>query len=196
MTACSAFILAGGLGRRLSGRVKPLVEVGGHTILARQVETLAALGLRPSLVAPDPRPFAHLDLEVVKDDVTAGALGGLYTALRHARESHVVVLAGDMPFVSAPFLAHLIEVVADHDAAVPNAGGLWHPLCAVYHRRAAAQLRRAIDDGRWRVIDAIAPLDVRPVVDDEIAPFDRDGRLLLNVNTPDDYRRADPRATL
>ena len=195
MPAWSAYILAGGRGRRLAGRVKPLVEVAGRTILARQVETLAKLGLRPLLVAPDPAPFAHLDLEVVADDVAAGALGALYTALHHARESHVIVLAGDMPFLSAPFLTHLTSVVAGHDAAVPNAGGRWQPLCAVYHRRAATPLRRAIDQGHWRVVEAITRLDVRPVTDEEIAHFDADGRLLLNVNTPDDYRRADPRQT-
>ncbi len=195
MPACAAYILAGGHGRRLGGRVKPLLEVDGQTILARQVAALAELGLQPSLVAPDHRPFAHLNLTVIADDIDAGALGGLYTALRHAATAHVVVLAGDMPFLSAGFLAHLIAVVADHDAAVPATGGRWHPLCAVYSRRVVTPLRRAIDTGQWRVTDALRPLDVRLVIETEIATFDPDGRLLLNVNTPDDYRRADPRAT-
>lgn len=196
MPAWSACILAGGRGRRLSGRIKPLVEVGGRTIVARQLDALATLGVRPALVAADATPFAALGLDVLADEVAAGALGALYTALHRARTSHVLVLAGDMPFVSAPFLAWLTTLAGEHDAVVPVTQGHWQPLCAVYHRRVAPGLRAAIDDGRWRVTDALAGLDVRQVTDTELTRFDPDGRLLLNVNTLDDYRRADPGAML
>lgn len=184
-------ILAGGKGQRLGGRVKPLVTVGGRTILARQVEAFALLGVRPVLVAPDPVPFAGQGLAIVPDDVAAGALGALYTALTHSPSDHVMVLAGDMPFVTAPFLAYLAGLAEDHDAVVPHVRGRWQPLCALYHRRVAGQLRVAIDAGQWRVVDALVGLAVRAVVDAELLPFDPDGRLLLNVNTPDDHRRAD-----
>ncbi len=192
----SACILAGGRGRRLAGRIKPLIEVDGRTILARQVEALAALGVRPSLVAPDASPFADTGLQVLPDLVAAGALGALFTALRHAETPHVLVLAGDLPFVTAPFLAYLAGQRADHDAVVPRTGERWQPLCAVYHRRVADHLHRAIAAGNWRVVDALAGLDVHPVIDADLAPFDPEARLLLNVNTPDDYLRADPRAVL
>lgn len=190
MATWSACILAGGKGRRLDGLVKPLVAVGGRTILSRQVETLAALGVRPALVAPDPAPFASLGLTVLPDDVAAGALGALYTAVARTPTPHVLVLAGDMPFITAEWLAFLVGLVADHDAVVPCVAGRWHPLCAVYHRRAAGRLRAAIDAGQWRVTDAVATLDVRLVSGDELRPFDPDDRVLLNVNTPDDHRRA------
>ncbi len=194
MASWSACILAGGKGRRLGGRVKPLVEVGGRTILARQLAAFAALGVRPALVAPDASPFAALSLDVIPDEVAAGALGALYTALHRASTDHVLVLAGDMPFVTAPFLAFLSGLAGGHDAVVPSTRGRWQPLCAVYHRRVAGRFRQAIDAGDWRVVAAVATLDVRLVTDADIAPFDRDDRLLLNLNTPDDHRCADARA--
>jgi hypothetical protein len=40
------------------------------------------------------------------------------------------------------------------------------------------------------VIEAVTALNVRYLDTDELAPFDPDGRLLLNVNTPEDYSRA------
>jgi len=166
------------------------MAVGGRTILARQVEALAALGVRPALVAPDPAPFAGLGLDVHPDDVAAGALGAVYTAIVRAPTAHVLVLAGDMPFVTAPWLAFLASLADDHDAVVPCVDGRWQPLCAMYHRRAAGRLRAAIDGGRWRVVDAVASLEVRLVTADEILPFDPDDRVLMNVNTPDDHRRA------
>lgn len=172
------------------------MTVEGRTILARQVDALAAVGVRPSLVAPDPAPFAGTGLLVVPDAVAAGALGALFTALHWAATPHVLVLAGDLPFVTAPFLTYLAAQRHDHDAVVPRSGERWQPLCAMYHRRVAEHLHQAIAAGRWRVVDALAGLDVRPVTGAELARFDLDDRLLLNVNTPDDYLRADPRAML
>ncbi|MEP7117587.1 MAG: molybdenum cofactor guanylyltransferase [Acidobacteriota bacterium] len=196
VAAWSACILAGGRGRRLAGRIKPLVEVSGRSILARQIEALAGLGVRPVLIAPDPAPFAGLGLTVWEDAVAAGSLGALYTAVHRADTTHVLVLAGDMPFLSSAFLGALVGLAGDHDAVVPRPRGRWQPLCALYHRRVAPRLRAAVDAGHWRVTEAVAALDVRTLDDADLAPFDPDGRLLLNVNTPDDYLRADPDAAL
>lgn len=193
MTAPTVYILAGGQGRRLGGRVKPLVPVGGQAILDRQRAVCAALGATPVLVAPDPQPFAASGLEVIADRVAAGALGALYTALAHCPAPYALVLAGDLPFVTAPFLAHLCDAATGHDAAVPVVDERWHPLCAAYHRRVAPQLRAAIEAGRWRVTDAVRALDVREVAGADLRRFDPDGRLLLNVNTPEDHERANAR---
>jgi molybdenum cofactor guanylyltransferase len=194
--AWSACILAGGRGRRLAGRIKPLIEVDGRTILARQVEMLASLGVRPTLVAPDPLPFVHTGLLVVPDAVTAGALGALFTALHQSETPNVLVLAGDLPFVTASFVTYLASLMATHDAVVPRSGERWQPLCAMYHRRVAGHLHEAIVAGNWRVADTLSGLDVHAVTGADLARFDADERLLLNVNTPDDYLRADPRAVL
>ena len=120
----------------------------------------------------------------------AGALGGLYTALVEAPTEQVLVIACDMPFLTAPFLAHLAERGIGVDAALPRDERGRHPLCASYDRRIAAHLKTRIDRGELRVSDALTGLDVREINPDEVAPFDPDGRLLLNVNTPADYERA------
>lgn len=196
MQAWSAAVLAGGRGRRLDGRTKPLVELHGRTILARQAAALAALGQVPRLIAPDATPYAALPFEVVPDVVAAGALGALYTAVTSAPTPYVLVIAGDLPFVTADFLGALVARRAEAEAIVPQPGGRWQPLCAVYHRDVAARLRARIDRGEWRVSDALEDLVVSAVSDADLAPFDPDGRLLLNVNTPDDLRLATDQATL
>lgn len=186
---CAA-ILAGGRGRRLGGAVKPLLDVGGRSILARQAGVLATLGAVPRLIAPDAAPFAGLGFDVVPDAVDAGALGALYTALVHATAPHVLVLAGDLPFITAPFLRALLDARAAADVVLPAPGGRWHPLCAVYKASTAPHLRRAIDAGRWRVTDALGGLAVLCLHDDALAACDPSGRLLRNVNTPDDAEAA------
>jgi molybdopterin-guanine dinucleotide biosynthesis protein A len=118
-----------------------------------------------------------------------GALGGLYTALVEAPTELVLVIACDMPFLTAPFLTRLVTLAAGVDAAVPHDAAGRHPLCACYARRAARHLKSRLDAGERRVLDAIHGLDVRDVGVHDLAPFDPDGSLLANVNTPDDYAR-------
>jgi len=196
----TAAILAGGQARRLGGRDKSALRVGDGSILDRQLRVLRPLTPHILIVAghghTTPWPAilqseAGEDLRVVGDLIPgAGALGGLYTALVEAPTEQVLVIACDMPFVSAPFLSELAALGADVDAAIPRDVHRRHPLCASYQRRIAAQLKMRIDAGALRIGDALCDLRVRDIDPDQVAPFDPDGLLLLNVNTPADYERA------
>lgn len=188
-------ILAGGQARRLGGIDKSALAVGSQSILDRQLSLLRELtphilivaGANPKIA---PKTVAA-DTMVVMDRIAgAGSLGGLYTALLAAPTEQVLVIACDMPFLTAPFLVRLAERGEGVDAAVPRDERGRHPLCASYDRRIAEHLKARIDRGELRVGDALAGLDIRELGPDELAPFDPDGRLLLNVNTPADYERA------
>ncbi len=184
-------ILAGGQARRLGGIDKSALVVGSGSILDRQLSLLRELTPHILIVAGQTPKTVAPDTTVVTDRVAgAGALGGLYTALVDAPTEQVLVIACDMPFLTAPFLARLAERGKGVDAALPCDERGRHPLCASYDRRIAGHLKARIDRGELRVSDALAGLDVRELGPDELAPFDPDGRLLLNVNTPADYARA------
>jgi molybdopterin-guanine dinucleotide biosynthesis protein A len=167
-----------------------LIEIDGQPILARLSAALAGLDRVPTLVTSDPEPYAASGYAIQRDLIDGGALGAVYTALATASTHHVLVLAGDLPFVTTPFLAHLVACRAGWDAVVPRIDGRWHPLCAVYAASVAPQLRTRIEGGALRVTDALHDLSVRAVDEADVRAFDPDGRLLLNVNTPDDLRRA------
>lgn len=187
----SAAILAGGQARRLGGADKSALEVGGRSILARQLALLRPLTPHILIVTNDAKRYRGAGVTVTEDCIDgAGALGGLYTALVEAPTDRVVVMACDMPFLTTPFLSRLAALGDGVDAAVPRDARGLHPLCAAWARTAAPHLRARIDAGRLRVVDALAGLDVREMGPDELAAFDPDDRLLMNVNTPDDYVRA------
>ncbi len=95
-----------------------------------------------------------------------------------------------MPFISAPFLIALAALGAGVDAAIPRDGHGPHPLCAPCHRRIADRLKTRVDAGALPIADALSNLQVRDIGPDEVAPFDPDGRLLTDVNTPGVYERA------
>lgn len=193
----TAAILAGGRGRRLGGVDKSALIIGTHSILDRQLRALAGLTQHILIVADDPSRFRRAAVRVVQDRVPgAGALGGLYTALTDAPTEQVLVIACDMPFVTAPFLERLAAIGAGVQAAIPCDTRGRHPLCASYAASAARLLKSRIDNGNLRVTDAVTDLDVREMGSDELAPFDPDGRLLLNINTRDDYADAQAAARL
>jgi molybdenum cofactor guanylyltransferase len=184
-------ILVGGQARRLGGIDKSALLVGTDSIFNRQLSLLRRLTPHILIVGADPPGLQADGARWVADRVAgAGALGGLYTALVDAPTEQVLVIACDMPFVTAPFLARLAERGEGVDAVVPRDGHGRHPLCASYDRRIAGHLRARIDRGELRVGDALAGLDVHELGPDELAALDPDGRLLLNVNTPADYERA------
>ena len=165
--------------------------VGTSSILERQLSLLRDLTPHILIVAGDRSRVRAENIRRVADRISgAGALGGLYTALMEAPTEQVLVIGCDMPFLDAPFLTYLMERGRDADAAVPRDERGRHPLCASYARRIAGHLHGYITAGTLRVGEALVDLAVRELGPDELAPFNRDGRLLLNINTPDDYARA------
>jgi molybdopterin-guanine dinucleotide biosynthesis protein A len=191
----SAAILAGGRARRLGGRDKSRIVVGGRTILARQLDVLRRLVPRVVIVANDPEAFADEGVTVLPDAVPGcGSLGGIYTALA-AAEGPVLVLACDMPFVTEAFLARVVEAGRDVDVAIPRGRDGYQPLCASYSPACEEPLRRRIEQGALKVVDLLADVRVREIGPDEIATFDPDGLLLLNVNTAADVARAEQAAS-
>jgi len=187
-----AAILAGGRARRFGGADKSALRVGRATILERQLAALEGLADRVFLVADGPAAAGGVGPTVVPDRLPdAGALGGLYTALCEAAGSHVLIVACDLPFLTAPLLARLIALADDEcDAVVPRTIDGLQPLCAVYARRLAEQVRRHIEAGRLKIQDLLAAVRVRELGPGDIATFDPRGLLFLNVNTPDDLERA------
>lgn len=190
----TAAILAGGEARRLGGRDKSRLTLEGRSILARQLDALREAGAAPediTIIANDQASFADTGLRVVPDVVPgAGALGGLYSALLSSTTDRTVVIACDLPFLTAPFLQLLDRTGADADATVPHTRRGYEPLCASYARRCAPTLRRRLDAGRWSLVDCLRELRVRELTPDEVAPYDPHGLLFFNINTPDAYADA------
>ena len=195
MSETSAAILVGGLARRFDGRLKAALPVGGRTILERQVTALAATSIREVIVVGSWTLAPVSGVRHVPDVLEQrSGLAGLYSALLMATTPIVVVLAGDMPFVQPSLLSVLAEVRPDAHAVVPRVDGRWHPLCAGYRRTAAPTIKARLDRGDLRISEAMTDLRVVEVPQEAIARMDPDGKLLMNLNTPDDYERARQRA--
>src|SRR5260221_10747157 len=104
-SSISAAILAGGRATRFGGADKGSLIVGGARIIERELAAIAGIAADVRIVANDPARYADLGLRVIGDAVAgAGPLGRLFTALLDARYDLVLLLACDLPFISATLL--------------------------------------------------------------------------------------------
>jgi molybdopterin-guanine dinucleotide biosynthesis protein A len=189
----SAAILAGGRARRFDGADKASLPIGDARIIDRQLAALSAVADDVRIVANDRDRYAGLGLRVIPDAVMdRGPLGGLYTALLDATHERVLVLACDLPFVTAALLQRLVAESGtgqEIDAVVPRSARGLEPLCALYRRRCAGVALARIERGELAVAALLADLRVHELGPEALAPYD-DGSLFENVNTPHDHARA------
>jgi len=186
-------LLAGGRGRRLgAGIPKALVPCGGRTLLARAQATLDALCDTVVVVAPH-----GLELPVpgaVRVDDPPGELGPLaamVAGLGSRAFDEALVLAVDLPLVTASALAALRALRGEALAVIAAPGSLPQPLAAWYASGAHAALEAALASGERSVIAACRTLSPRLVGDDELAKIPGGEGFQWNVNTLEDLERAE-----
>jgi molybdenum cofactor guanylyltransferase len=188
-------ILAGGGATRFDGRPKGLELVAGRRILDRVADAMtAALGGPPLLVANAPEaPDWRPDLRVVPDVRPGlGSLGGIFTAVKEA-PAPVVVVAWDMPFVTAELIVRLAEGLERHDAVLPESGGPrgLEPLCAAYGPACGDAIARALDAGDRRAVGFHAGIRLGILPHADVERLGDPAFLFLNVNTAADLARAE-----
>jgi molybdopterin-guanine dinucleotide biosynthesis protein A len=191
--AISAIVLAGGQSMRL-GKDKSLLEVGGQPIVVRTVRTLACLSDDLIIVTNDPARYEPLALPVrlVPDEEPGvGSLMGIYSGLKAARHDYALVVACDMPLLDLPLLRYMLPLAEDHDIVIPRVGDLLEPLHAIYGKSCLSAMTRLLEQGRRQIIAFYDEVRVRYVDKDEIDAFDPLHLSFVNVNTPEDWERAE-----
>jgi molybdopterin-guanine dinucleotide biosynthesis protein A len=192
-------ILAGGRATRFGGNPKGLAVVGSARILDRVAGALAEVTAGLLMIAHASDADRWLPGVAVAGDLYpgCGALGGLHAALAHAAVARagtdVLVVAWDMPFVTASLLRTLIQ--ARHDAAADavlpvHPDGHDEPLCALYAARCAAVAERLLQRGERRAGALADAVDARRVPPSDLAPLGDPRTLLLSVNAPADLAHA------
>ena len=189
----SAAILIGGQATRFGGQDKGALIVEGRPIVDRQIRELSQVTDDILIVGQraSPMPSAGTPAIIIRHVADGarrqGPLAGLDAALFHGRDDVVLVVACDMPFITADLLAHLLSRVGGADAVVPKTDRGYHPLCAVYTRACQPAIRRRLAAGQLAVRRLLDDVRVQVVEASEIEAFGDPRRLLANVNTPAEY---------
>lgn len=186
------FILAGGRSRRM-GEDKARLRLGVETFVERVARALGEVARRVRVVSGRHEREA-CGLDVVPDVFeNCGALGGIHAALAHAHSPRVLVVSCDLPFVTGGLFARLVELgTQGFDAVVPvQTDGRPQPLCALYARDACLPIaERLLREGLARPRLLLREARTLWVEEEKLSDLDDSALFFLNVNTPDDYRRA------
>ena len=188
--ACVGVLLAGGAARRFEGRPKGLAVLDGMRIADRVLAALRAVTATQIVVANDPAAARWFPGERIAADDTPGLgpLGGIATALAAAEGASTLVVAWDMPFVTADLLRELRrrgEAGAVAVVPVHGADGWAEPLCAWYAASGLETCRALLDAGARRagaLFDALPGAET--IGDTDLARFGVPARLFTSVDTP------------
>lgn len=163
-------ILAGGRSSRM-GRDKATLRLGARTMLSTIRRSAEVTGWAVRVIRRDSLP-GH------------GPLGGVHEALRTSRAEAELLLACDMPFITAELLKRVVAAMGSRRNAVfsSDEGVAGFPL--VVRVSMLPLVERQIAAGRLSLQDLARVLGAR------LLPVRaRDRHQLLNINTPAEWRQ-------
>lgn len=181
------------------GEDKALKLFLGRPLIQRVVDRLQPIADELIVTTNHPADLSFLNLRLISDlKPGRGALGGLYTAIASAAHPLVAVIACDMPFASAKLIQLSVEIMEKEnvDVVIAKNDEGYEPLHAVYRRETCLPaIESAIEANQWRVVSWIPQVNARVLTAEEIKSADPEGLAFWNVNTPEEFARAEELVT-
>lgn len=160
MGAYDAIVLAGGTARRLGGIDKPALEVNGMTLLDRALA--AAAGAERVVVVGERRPTSYPVEWTFEEPAGGGPVAALAAGLACVESQRVLVLAADLPHISADIVGRLFAA-GDRDVVAVDDEGRRQPLLALYdveRLRAALGVMGTRDRAMRDLLERLDPVGI------------------------------------
>jgi molybdenum cofactor guanylyltransferase len=185
--SAAGFLLAGGRSSRM-GRDKALLTLGGESFVKIGLEKLKTV-CDVVGIAGGTSELARFGQVVQDNRPGCGPLGGIVSALEQSLFEWNLFLPVDAPFVPVACLKSLLSMTAGFPGVcvMARVEGRAQPLCAVYSRSAVGALERELNEGRWKVAEAIEAAGQVKLLD-----F-KDPGWFANLNTPEEFAEAERR---
>ena len=187
-------IQAGGQSSRM-GEDKALKSFLSRPLIQRVIERLTPIADEIIVTTNRPEDYLFLNLPLFTDlKPGRGALGGLYSAIASAAHPIAAVVACDMPFASPSLIesASRLLVEEEVDVVIAKSDEGHEPLHAVYRRETCLPaIESAIDADQWKVIAWFPKVKVRVFTSEELKQSDPSGLAFWNVNTPEEFAKAE-----
>lgn len=183
-------ILAGGKSSRF-GSNKAFALMEGTPLIERVLAVLKGIFAENIIITNSPDQYRHLGLAMHEDIVKgAGPLGGIWTALTAIKTPWAFIAACDQPFLNPALIRHMLTLLEGNDAVVPKMDWKIEPLHALLSKNCLAPVERLVRKGSLQVIGFLSEVRVRYLEAGEIAAFDPGFKSFVNVNRPEEIRRA------
>ena len=180
----TGIILAGGKSSRM-GTDKALFVLNGSTFLDHIIRALEPL-VDDILIISNDEQHKPCNLKRVRDTINdAGPISGLHAGLTHSSTENNLVLSCDVPLIESSMLEVLLQNNEDDIDVIQLAdANRVHPLIALYKKRSAEHIGKALFTGERKLSTALNGLNIKTVlVSDGLAAA------LTNVNTPMDFEK-------
>jgi molybdenum cofactor guanylyltransferase len=183
----SGVVLAGGKSSRF-GSDKGLHPFRGMPLAANALEIIRPHCMELLISTGNAAAYAFTGARPVEDIFRGcGPMGGIHSALTHARGELLMVIGCDMPLVPPALFGFLLEQIGNHEVVMPVHGGFTETMCAIYRRSCLPGVERALQSKTYKILEVVAGLDARFVEIDQEA-FCHPG-MFRNVNTRSDLPR-------
>jgi molybdopterin-guanine dinucleotide biosynthesis protein A len=166
------------------------MEFEGRALWKRQLKLLRQLGPERIFVSARTTPAWLPDnVELLLDDPPSrGPMSGLAKALAAIRTTHLIVLAVDMPFMTADELRRLLGLTVEGCGVVPAIGDRAEPLAGLYPARAAGDFQAALAGPDLSLQSVVRRL----VAENKVKLIPAPGsatHLYRSMNEPDDIKK-------
>jgi len=194
----AAIILAGGVGRRIRGLDKPLLEIYGIPMLKHVMDAISHVC--DEIVVSVGNDQQRMKVENILGDATVvcdalegiGPLEGIRQSCKILSRDFTAIVACDLPLLDAAVIEYLFISIGPFDGAIPRwPDGKVEPLYSAFRTRALAMaVEEAIRGGKRRIMDSLRPLAIQYVPMVELAKIDPGLVSFLNVNDEGDLEEA------
>jgi molybdopterin-guanine dinucleotide biosynthesis protein A len=186
----TGIILAGGKNSRM-GINKAFLEIDGTRLIDNILAVYQKIFSEIIIVTNDPLSYMEFSDTVLVTDIykEKGAVGGIYTGLFYATYDYSFVAACDMPFLNEDFIIYLTGQIRKHDIIVPELSEGFQPLHAIYSRNCLSHIKKLLISDKLKITGFYKEVRLLSIPEEKIKPFNKDGRLFLNFNTPEDLEK-------
>lgn len=189
----TAFILAGGKSERMGQDKATMRLASGRTLLENALAVSGTVAGQVGIVGSRHKYASYAWAGEIVEDVfpDRGPLGGIHAALAATTTEWNVILAVDLPGVTATLLEWLLKLARQSGAqvtVVSVAGGL-QPLCGVYRKTFRDRAERALKEGHNKVDASFDRASLRILTEEEVRAAGFSPDMFVNVNTPEEFQK-------
>lgn len=180
----TGIVLAGGKSSRF-GQDKGLFVYHGKALAEHSLETLRPLCEELFISTNNPEAYEGFGIQCISDTYKdAGPLGGIHSALSHAKNDKTAIISCDTPHVPTQLFLKMLQAMDSYNIVLPVHGGFAEAMCSIYSKSCLPVIEQALLTGNRKILDAIKPLSTL-FLDVEQEDF-YDKRIFHNINTKGD----------
>ncbi len=186
-------ILAGGESRRFDYVNKAFFKIHGEAIVERVYKVMRTVFDDHIIVVTNtPADYLKWDVRIVTDIFSCrSSMTGIHAGLFFTETPYIFACGCDTPFLKK----ELIEIVLAGlektvDIVVPRTANGFEPLCAVYSRSCLQAMEKCLTQKTYDIKRIFEDVRVKSLGEEILRQGDPDLSSFINVNTPEELRRA------